>query len=70
MTERLLCELKAAIAARGLTQLDVDHQAGLGEGHTGKILRGEKDPQLDTLARIADVLNSDLALAPRESKPP
>jgi transcriptional regulator with XRE-family HTH domain len=58
--------LRAEIEARGLTQLDVDHRAGLGQGHTGKILRGKKNPTVETLVRILDVLDRDLAFAVRE----
>lgn len=77
MTERLIRisgdyarALRAEIAARGLTQLDVDHQAGLGQGHTGKILRGKKNPTVETLVSILDVLDLDLAFAARETVEP
>jgi transcriptional regulator with XRE-family HTH domain len=62
--------LRAAIKARGLTQLDVDHQAGLGQGHTSKILNGKKNPTVETLVSILDVLDLDLAFAAREMVEP
>jgi transcriptional regulator with XRE-family HTH domain len=62
--------LRAEIEARGLTQLDVDHQAGLGQGHTSKILNGKKNPTVETLVSILDVLDLDLAFAPRETVEP
>lgn len=71
MTERLVPVsrgyaevLRAAIAARGLTQLKVDHLAGLGEGHCSAILNGKRIPKIDTLLRILAVLDLDLAFAP------
>jgi transcriptional regulator with XRE-family HTH domain len=78
MTERLIrisgdCAraLRAAIEARGLTQLDVDHRAGLGEGHCSAILNGKRIPKIDTVQRILDVLALELAFTPRETvKPP
>jgi transcriptional regulator with XRE-family HTH domain len=56
--------LRAAIAERGLTQLQVDHRAGLGEGHCSAILNRKRIPKVDTLLRILDVLDLDLAFAP------
>jgi transcriptional regulator with XRE-family HTH domain len=56
--------LRAEIAARGLTQLQVDHRAGLGEGHCSAILNRKRVPKIDTLLRILDVLGLDLAFAP------
>jgi transcriptional regulator with XRE-family HTH domain len=56
--------LRAEITARGLTQLEVDHRAGLGEGHCSAILNGKRIPKIDTLLRILEVLDLDLAFAP------
>jgi DNA-binding phage protein len=70
VTEKLIRALRAEIAARGLTQLDVDHLAGLGEGHTSKILNRKKNPTVETLVSILDVLDLDLAFAPRETVEP
>jgi transcriptional regulator with XRE-family HTH domain len=70
MTEQLIRELRAAIAARGLTQLDVDHLAGLGQGHCSAILNGKRIPKIDTVQRILDVLALELAFAPRETIEP
>jgi hypothetical protein len=71
MTERLsrvprafADKLRAAITARGLTQLEVDHLAGLGQGHCSAILNGKRIPRIDTLMRILDVLDRDLAFTP------
>ena len=58
------CAIRTAIAARGLTLLEVDHRAGLGEGHCSAILNGKRIPKIDTLLRILDVLGLDLAFAP------
>jgi transcriptional regulator with XRE-family HTH domain len=70
MTRNLIRALRAEIAARGLTQLDVDHRAGLGEGHCSAILNGKRIPKIDTVQRILDVLALDLAFAPRETVEP
>lgn len=69
MSDRLIQALRAEIAAQGLTQLDVDLRAGLGQGHCSAILNGKRTPKIDTLQRIADVLALDLALAPRSTEP-
>ncbi len=66
MSDGLIRALRAEIAARGLTQLDVDHLAGLGQGHCSAILNGKRIPKIDTVQRILDVLALDLAFAPRE----
>lgn len=66
MSDRLIEALREELAARGLTQLDVDHGARLGEGHCSAILNKRKDPRLKTMRRIANWLNMDLALVPRE----
>jgi predicted transcriptional regulator len=70
MCERLIRALRAEIAARGLTQLDVDHRAGLGQGHCSAILNGKKNPKIETVQRILDVLELDLAFAPRATIAP
>jgi transcriptional regulator with XRE-family HTH domain len=70
MSEKSIRALRAAIAARGLTQLEVDHLAGLGQGHTGAILRGEKIPRIDTMDRILDQLDMELAFVPRAAIDP
>jgi transcriptional regulator with XRE-family HTH domain len=71
MTDRLIRvsrgysqALRTEIAARGLTLLEVDHRAGLGDGHCSAILNGKRIPKIDTLLRILDVLGLDLAFAP------
>jgi transcriptional regulator with XRE-family HTH domain len=75
MTERLIRvsrgysqALRTEITARGLTLLEVDHRAGLGEGHCSAILNGKRIPKIDTLLRILDVLDLDLAFAPSPSQ--
>jgi transcriptional regulator with XRE-family HTH domain len=70
MTERLngawrgyAMVLRAEIAARGMTMIEVDDLADLGEGHCSAILNGKRIPKIDTLLRILDVLGLDLAFA-------
>ena len=70
MSDWLIRALRAEIAARGLTQLDVDHLAGLGQGHCSAILNGKRIPKIDTVQRILAVLALDLAFAPRETVEP
>jgi transcriptional regulator with XRE-family HTH domain len=69
MTDRLIQALRDEIAARGLTQLEVDHGAGLAEGHCSAILNGKRIPRIDTMQRIADWLERDLVFAAREIPP-
>jgi transcriptional regulator with XRE-family HTH domain len=69
MSERLIQALRAEIAASDLTQEEIEHRAGLGKGHCSAILTGKRIPRLDTLQRIAVVLERDLAFAPREHTP-
>jgi transcriptional regulator with XRE-family HTH domain len=54
--------LRQRIADLGLTHLDVDHRAGLSEGHTSKILCGMRKPSGETLTRLCAALG--LALMP------
>jgi hypothetical protein len=54
--------LRERIATLRLTHLDVDHRAGLSDGHTSKILCGMKKPNGETLARLCAALG--LALLP------
>jgi transcriptional regulator with XRE-family HTH domain len=54
--------LRSRISALGLTHLDVDHRAGLSDGHTSKILCGMKQPSTETLTRLCAALG--LALMP------
>jgi transcriptional regulator with XRE-family HTH domain len=75
MTERLIWisrgharAIRSAIEERGLTLLEVDHRAGLGEGHCSAILNGKRTPKIDTLLRILDVLGLDLAFAPASAE--
>jgi transcriptional regulator with XRE-family HTH domain len=70
MSDVVIRALRAAIAARGLTQLEVDHLAGLGQGHCSAILNGKRIPKIDTVQRILDVLALDLAFASREPVDP
>ena len=47
-----LAVIRDRIRELGLSHLEVDHLAGLGQGHTGKILRGKKRLRADTLIRL------------------
>jgi transcriptional regulator with XRE-family HTH domain len=60
--------IRSAIAEEGLTLLEVDHRAGLGEGHCSAILNGKRIPKIDTLLRILDVLDRNIAFAPAGSQ--
>jgi hypothetical protein len=54
--------LRSRIAELRLTHLEVDHLAGLADGHTSKILCGMKKPSGETLMRLFASLG--LALMP------
>lgn len=61
-TADVMTVLKQRIADLGLTRLDVDHRAGLAEGHTSRILCGRKKPQVETMLRLYAAL--ELGLLP------
>ena len=54
--------LRARITELGITHAEVDHRAGLAEGHTNKIVNGKKKPTTVTLERLCGALA--LAFAP------
>ena len=61
--------LRIEIEARGLTQLEVDHRAGLSEGHCSAILNGKRIPKVDTLLKLLDAIGLDLAFVQGSGEP-
>lgn len=52
--------IRVARIARNLTQEDVAHAAGMNLSYYGKLERGQNNPTLDTLIRVADVIDAPL----------
>lgn len=50
----------------GLTHLEVDDRAGLGDGHFGKLMCGARTPSLQTIERLCSAL--DLAFMPIDAR--
>jgi DNA-binding phage protein len=54
-----LARVRVRIAVLGLTQAEVEHRAGLSEGHLGAVLRRKRaNPTLETALRIDEALTS------------
>lgn len=52
--------IRLARVARNLTQEDVAHASGMNLSYYGKLERGQNNPTLDTLVRVADVIGAAL----------
>lgn len=61
--------LKDARAAKGLSQRELSHRAGVPQSHISKIERGGVDLRLSSLIAIARVLELEPMLVPRRSLP-
>ena len=53
--------LRALRKARGLSQADLGERANLNDKYLGELVRGEGNPSLDVLQRLAKALDIDLA---------
>ena len=52
-----IARVRARISDLGLTQAEIEHRAGLSEGHLGAVLRRRRaNPTLETALRIEDAL--------------
>jgi transcriptional regulator with XRE-family HTH domain len=49
---------------KGWTHARVEDEAGLGEFYYGKLVRGEKTPTLETMAKIQRAMQLELLLVP------
>lgn len=56
--ERLAANVKALRAKQGLTQEQVAHTVGLSLSDVGRIERGERDPGVRVLAKLARGLSA------------
>lgn len=54
-------QVRLARLAKRWTQEDLAHEAGLDRSFVGSLERGERNPSLDTLCRIAKALGVKLA---------
>ena len=61
--------LKAARAAKGLSQRALSARSGVPQGHISKIESGAVDLRLSSLVALARVLDLELMLVPRRAVP-
>ena len=54
--ERMAKRLKAVRAERGLTQQQLAERAGISGGYYARLERGEQDPTLSVIERLAKAL--------------
>lgn len=52
--------------ASGLTLADVEKRTGIAQSNLSRVEVGGVEPRLSTLVRIADALDCDITLVPRE----
>jgi HTH-type transcriptional regulator/antitoxin HipB len=62
-------KLKAARAARGLSQRKLSQLAGVPQGHISKIESGNVDLRVSSLIQLARALGLELTLVPRKTLP-
>lgn len=53
-------KLRKIRTRKGLSQEALSKEAGLDRTYVGKIERGEKSPSLDTIEKLADVLDIEI----------
>lgn len=63
---RLVEELKAARRQQGLTQQELGTKLGLPQSHVSKIEKGANDPRLSTIMNMAQIVDQELVLIPRQ----
>ena len=68
-TETMAGELKAARAAKGLSQRVLSERAGVPQSHISRIERGGVDLRLSSLVEIARALDLEVILVPRKHLP-
>lgn len=66
MSEKLLQDFGARLRAlrekRNLSQAQLANKGGFNRNYIGMVERGERNPRLDTLQRLADALDVELSL--------
>ena len=64
-TSAILPRLRARIAERGLSLADLARHTGIARSNLSTYLAGHRRMRTDTLERLADALDCDLDLVPR-----
>jgi len=68
-TAHIAATLRAARAAKGMSQRALSERAGVPQGHISKIENGAVDLRVSSLVGLARVLDLELTLVPRKSLP-
>lgn len=68
-TAEIASTLRAARAAKGLSQRDLSKLVDVPQGHISKIESGEVDLRVSSLIELARALDLELTLVPRKSVP-
>lgn len=66
--ENLTKQLAMARKRAGITQAELSEKVGIAQGDISDIEKGNVDPRLSTIMRIAMALNLDLFAVPRAKK--
>ena len=68
-TEHVTSALRAARAARGLSQRELSVNSAVPQGHISRIENGAVDLRLSNLVALARALDLELMLVPRQAVP-
>ena len=65
----ILSQIKAARLKQGLSQAALGKKLGVPQSHVSKIEQGMSDPRLSTISNMAQMLDQELVLVPRQMLP-
>lgn len=65
----ILSQIKAARLKHGLSQAALGEKLGVPQSHVSKIEQGISDPRLSTISDLAQMLDQELVLVPRQMLP-
>lgn len=58
-------QIKTLMAERGINQIELAEKLEVPQSNISRALSESRDPKISTLLRIADALNCDVVLKPR-----